>query len=249
MAKGSPKISLVTGAGSGLGRVVALALAARGDRVAICDIDETGLDGTAALIVDAGGEVVASVCDVSDPAGGEQVAALAVDAFGGLDYAVNNAGVEGARAPAGEYDPAEWRRVLSINLDGVFYSMRAEIPVMLRRGGGSIVNVGSTASLGGVAGMVAYTASKHGVVGLTKAAALDHAAGNVRVNAICPGSFRTPMSERLFGMDMARVLADTPMRRLGSVEEIASVILFLLSDASSFMTGAALPVDGGKKAR
>jgi NAD(P)-dependent dehydrogenase (short-subunit alcohol dehydrogenase family) len=249
MANDGPKISLVTGAGSGLGRVIALALAARGDRVAICDVDETGLDGTAGLIRDAGGDVVVTVCDVSDPAGGGQAAALAVDAFGGLDYAVNNAGVEGARVPAGEYDPAEWRRVMSVNLDGVFYCMRAEIPVMLRRGGGSIVNVGSTASLGGVAGMAAYTASKHGIVGLTKSAALDHAAGNVRVNAICPGSFRTPMSDRLFGADMAKVVADTPMGRLGSIEEIASVVLFLLSDASSFMTGAALLVDGGKKAR
>ena len=244
-----PKISLITGAGSGLGWATALAMAARGDRVAICDLDASGLKQTAAMIASAGGEVASATCDVSTPAGGEQAVRIAIDAFGGVDYAVNNAGIEGARAPAGDYDPAEWRRVLSINLDGVFYCMRAEIPHMLKRGGGSIVNIGSTASLGGVAGMAAYTASKHGVLGLTKAAALDHAAGNVRINALCPGSFRTPMSERLFGADMGTMAVDTPMKRLGAVEEIASVILFLCSDASSFMTGAAVPVEGGKRAR
>lgn len=243
------KVSLVTGAGSGLGRATALAMAARGDRVVICDRDERGLDATAFAINAARGTVTAAVCDVSSSAGARKVVAIALEAFGGLDYAVNNAGVEGARAPMGDYEDAEWRRVMSINLDGVFFCMKAEVAAMLKRSAGSIVNVGSTASLGGVAGMAAYTASKHGVIGLTKAAALDYAARNIRVNAICPGSFRTPMSERLFGADMGGMAADTPMKRLGTVEEIAQVILFLCSDASSFMTGAALPVEGGKRAR
>jgi len=243
------KTSLVTGAGSGLGRATALALAARGDRVVICDLDEKGLDTTAFAINAALGTLAAAVCDISSPEGARKAVATALETFGGLDYAVNNAGVEGKRAPAGDYDFAEWRRVLSINLDGAFLCMHAEIAAMMARGGGSIVNVGSTASIGGVAGMAAYTASKHGLIGLTKAAALDYAAHNIRVNAICPGSFRTPMSERLFGADMGGMAADTPMKRLGTVEEIAQVILFLCSDASSFMTGAALPVEGGKRAR
>jgi NAD(P)-dependent dehydrogenase (short-subunit alcohol dehydrogenase family) len=249
MTRDGSKVSLVTGAASGLGRVTALALVARGDRVAICDRDGDGVRETASMIEAAGGSVASAVCDVATVEGGERAVAIALDAFGGLDNAVNNAGVEGARAPAGDYDPDEWRRVLSINLDGVFYCMRAEIAAMRARGGGAIVNVGSTASLGGVAGMAAYTASKHGLLGLTRAAALDHAAQNIRVNALCPGSFLTPMSDRLFGDNLEKIVADTPMRRLGSVEEIASVIEFLCSDASSFMTGAAVPVEGGKRAR
>jgi NAD(P)-dependent dehydrogenase (short-subunit alcohol dehydrogenase family) len=127
--------------------------------------------------------------------------------------------------------------------------MKAEIAAMLPRGGGAIVNVGSTASLGGVAGMPAYTASKHGLLGLTRAAALDYADRGIRINALCPGSFRTPMSERLFGADMAGMAQKTPMQRLGTLQEIAAAVLFFCSDASTFVTGTALPVEGGRLAR
>jgi NAD(P)-dependent dehydrogenase (short-subunit alcohol dehydrogenase family) len=138
---------------------------------------------------------------------------------------------------------------MAVNLDGVFLSMKSQIPALIDRGGGAIVNVGSTASLGGVETMPAYTASKHALLGLTRAAALDYAASNVRINAICPGSFRTPMSERLFGADMSAMAEATPMKRLGSLDEIAAGILFLCSESATFITGAALPVEGGKRAR
>lgn len=243
------KVSLVTGSGGGLGQAIAVAMAARGDRVVLCDRDRDGLDATAEAIRQVGGICEFVIGDVSTPEGAAAPVKLAVEAFGGLDYAVNNAGVEGKRTAIGDYDFEEWRRVLSINLDGVFLCMKAEIAAMLKRGGGSIVNVGSTASLGGVATMGAYVASKHAVLGLTKTAALDYASKNVRVNAICPGSFRTPMSERLFGMDMEIMLNDTPMRRIGSLDEIVAPVLFLCSDVSTFITGVGLPVEGGKRAR
>jgi NAD(P)-dependent dehydrogenase (short-subunit alcohol dehydrogenase family) len=243
------KISLVTGAASGLGRAVALALAARGDRVAVCDLDPSGLETTASMISAAGGSVVAVPCDVTHAEGAAAAVAAASERFGGLDYAINNAGIEGDRAPVGDYDFDEWRRVLAVNLDGVFLCMKAEIAAMLPRGGGAIINVGSTASLGGVAGMPAYTASKHGLLGLTRAAALDYADRGIRINALCPGSFRTPMSERLFGADMTGMAQKTPMQRLGTLPEIAAAVLFFCSDASTFVTGTALPVEGGRLAR
>jgi NAD(P)-dependent dehydrogenase (short-subunit alcohol dehydrogenase family) len=243
------KISLVTGAASGLGRAIALAFAARGDRVALCDRDRSGLEKTASMIKTAGGSVVAVACDIAQAQGAASAVAAVLDEFGALDYAVNNAGIEGDRARTGDYDFDEWRRVLAVNLDGTFLCMKAEIAAMLPRGGGAIVNVGSTASLGGAAGMPAYTASKHGLLGLTRAAALDYADRGIRINTLCPGSFRTPMSERLFGTDMAVMALKTPMQRLGALEEIAATVLFLCSDASTFITGAALPVEGGRLAR
>jgi NAD(P)-dependent dehydrogenase (short-subunit alcohol dehydrogenase family) len=232
------RISLVTGAASGLGRATALAMARRGDRLVLCDRTAPELDETAFLVREAGGEALAVVLDITRPG-----------AMGGLDYAVNSAGIEGARAPMANYAWEDWRRVLAVNLDGVFLSMKSQIPAMMDRGGGAIVNVGSTASFGGVETMPAYTASKHALLGLTRAAALDYAPFNIRINAICPGSFRTPMSERLFGPDMSAMAQATPMKRLGSLEEIAAGVLFLCSDASTFITGAALPVEGGKRAR
>ncbi len=242
------RISLVTGAASGLGRATALAMAKRGDRLVLCDRTTNALDETASLVREAGGDALTFVVDVTEP-GALDPAVDAARALGGLDYAVNNAGIEGARARVADYAWEEWRRVMAVNLDGVFLSMKSQIPALIDRGGGAIVNVGSTASLGGVETMPAYTASKHALLGLTRAAALDYAASNVRINAICPGSFRTPMSERLFGADMSAMAEATPMKRLGSLDEIAAGILFLCSESATFMTGAALPVEGGKRAR
>ena len=242
------RISLVTGAASGLGRATALAMARRGDRLVLCDRTARELDETASLVREMGGDALAVVLDVTQP-GAIDAAVDAARALGGLDHAVNAAGIEGARAPMADYSWEDWRRVLAVNLDGVFLSMKSQIPAMMDRGGGAIVNVGSTASFGGVETMPAYTASKHALLGLTRAAALDYAPFNVRINAVCPGSFRTPMSERLFGPDMSAMAEATPMKRLGSLEEIAAGILFLCSDAASFITGAALPIEGGKRAR
>jgi NAD(P)-dependent dehydrogenase (short-subunit alcohol dehydrogenase family) len=249
MQGANPKVSLVTGAGAGLGQVIATMMAARGDLVVLCDRDSAGLEKTAATIADAGGTARSIVGDITSPDGAEAAVRLAESAFGGLDYAVNNAGVEGRRALVDEYSFEDWRHVLSVNLDGTFLCMKAEIPALLRRGGGAITNVGSTASLGGVATMSAYTASKHGMLGLTKAAALEYADRNLRINAICPGSFRTAMTERLFGSALDAMTIDTPMKRLGSIEEVASSVLFLCSEAATFITGAGLPVEGGKRAR
>ena len=242
------RISLITGAASGLGRATALAMARRGDRLVLCDLTADGLDETVALVRDLGGDALSVVLDVTRP-GAMEAAIDATRTLGGLDYAVNSAGIEGARAAAADYAWEDWRRVMAVNLDGVFLSMKAQIPALMDQGGGAIVNVGSTASFGGVETMPAYTASKHALLGLTRAAALDYAPFNIRINAICPGSFRTPMSERLFGPDMTAMAEATPMKRLGSLEEIAAAILFLCSDAASFITGAALPVEGGKRAR
>lgn len=247
---GGPGAALVTGAGAGLGRAIAVALARCGDAVMVCDIDPDGGRETVAVIEAAGGTARFEPCNVAVPADAERAVAACLDAFGRLDRAVNNAGIEGARAAVADYGVDEWRRVIDINLGGVFFCLRAEIPAMLAGGGGAIVNIGSTASLGGVAGMPAYTAAKHGLLGLTRAAALDYADRGIRINAVCPGSFRTAMSERLFGdaLDTSMV-ATTPMGRLGGLDEIAAAVLFLLSDAASFVTGAALPVEGGKRAR
>ncbi len=246
----SGKVSFVTGAGSGLGRAIALAFARRGDMIIVADRDRGSAEGTASLIASEGGCAAPLELDVTAP---EAVEAAVVDIagrYGTLDYAVNNAGVEGATGSLADYDVDEWQRVLAVNLTAVFICLKFELRQMVRQGSGAIVNVGSTASLGGVAGMPAYTASKHGLIGLTKTAALDYADKGIRVNAICPGSFRTPMSERLFGDRFeATMLESTPMRRIGSVDEIAQAAGFLCSEAATFITGAALPVEGGKRAR
>jgi NAD(P)-dependent dehydrogenase (short-subunit alcohol dehydrogenase family) len=242
------KVCVVTGGGSGLGRVIAQRLAERCN-VAIGDVDLKGAEETARLIHAQGGTCIVRQTDVSRS---EDVRALVeetVNVFGGLDYAVNNAAIEGKRAVLSDYDEAEWMRVVSINLTGVFLCMRQEIPKLLARGGGSIVNVGSTSSLRGVPLMSAYVAAKTALIGLTKTAALEVADKKVRINIVCPGSLRTPMSERLHGENLDSSLARrTPMRRGGELDEIAAPILWLCSEASTFVTGSVITVDGGKTA-
>jgi NAD(P)-dependent dehydrogenase (short-subunit alcohol dehydrogenase family) len=248
------RVALVTGAASGIGRSSALALANEGARVVVADVlDEQGRE-TVDLIEAAGGEAIYVPADVSRRADVEQLVRTAVETFGRLDCAHNNAGIEGT-TPAGtefhRYPEEVWDQVLSINLKGVWLCMQAEIAQMLTQGGGAIVNTASVAGLVGGFGS-AYSAAKHGVVGLTKVAALEYATRGIRVNAVCPGGIATPMLERVFARRPEleqQFVAGEPIGRLGRPEEIAAAVVWLSSDAASFLTGVALPVDGGWVAR
>jgi len=248
MSDKARKVCVVTGGGSGLGRVVARRLAER-CAVAIGDVDLEGAEETARLIKAQGGDCIVRRTDVTRVDDVRGLIGDTVRTFGGLDYAVNNAAIEGARAMVADYDEAEWNRVLAVNLTGVFLCMREEIPHMQARGGGSIVNVASTAGIRAVPLMSAYVAAKTALVALTKTAALEVADKKIRVNVVCPGSLRTPMSERLYGENIDTTLANrTPMRRSGELDEIAEPILWLCSEATTFMTGSQVTVDGGKTA-
>jgi NAD(P)-dependent dehydrogenase (short-subunit alcohol dehydrogenase family) len=241
-------VALVTGGSAGIGRATALAFAREGARVVVADVADAGGEETVRLIRDAGGEAVYVHADVSRPHEVEAMVGRAVDAFDRLDYAFNNAGIEGEPAATAECSEENWDRVLGINLRGVWLCMRYQIPQMLRQGGGAIVNCSSVAGLVGFAGSPAYVASKHGVVGLTKTAALDYATQGIRVNAVCPGVIRTAMIERYTHGDSeaaAQLTAMQPVGRMGTPEEIADAVLWLCSDGASFVTGQAIAVDGG----
>jgi NAD(P)-dependent dehydrogenase (short-subunit alcohol dehydrogenase family) len=243
------KVAFVTGAANGIGRAAALAFAREGASVVAADVTEQGNQDTARTIEEAGGRVLAVRCDVSRD--GDVKAALdrAVETFGRLDFAFNNAGVEQPITAAADLTEKEWDRIVDINLRGVFLCMRQEIPLMLKQGGGAIVNTSSGAGVKGFAGQGAYCAAKHGVVGLTRAAALDYAKANIRVNAVCPGIIETPMMDRFSGgtpEGRERVIAQEPVGRMGKPEEIASAVLWLCSDAAAFMVGHAMVMDGGQ---
>jgi NAD(P)-dependent dehydrogenase (short-subunit alcohol dehydrogenase family) len=243
------KVAFVTGAASGIGRATAVAFASAGATVVVADVSEEGNQETARVIEDQGGRVLAVRCDVTN--GQDIKAALdrSLDAFGRLDIAFNNAGVEQPVGPAAEVSEQEWDRIVDINLRGVFLCMKHEIPLLLQQGGGAIVNTSSGAGVTAVKGQAAYTAAKHGVVGLTKAAALDYAQANVRINAVCPGIIDTAMMQRFTG-DSAegrqRVIGQEPVGRMGTPEEIAGAVLWLCSDAAAFVVGHALVMDGGQ---
>ncbi|RLC97350.1 MAG: short chain dehydrogenase [Chloroflexi bacterium] len=242
------KVALVTGGSSGIGRAAALAFAREGAKVVIADVLVEGSRETVSMIQRSGGQAVALETDVTRA---EQVEAMvkgAVAAYGRLDCAFNNAGVGGARAPTAEHTEEDWDRIIRVNLKGVWLCMKYEIPQMLEQGGGVIVNTASVAGLVGFNGTPAYVASKHGVVGLTKAAALEYAQSGIRVNAVCPGVIHTPMIDRTVSKlpHMAEVYRKMhPMGRLGEPEEIAEAVVWLSSDAASFVTGHAMAVDGG----
>jgi NAD(P)-dependent dehydrogenase (short-subunit alcohol dehydrogenase family) len=245
---GTSSAALVTGGGSGLGRATAVAFAEHGISVLVADIDDVMGAETVELVRNAGGEGLYLATDVTSPAEVTAMVAACVAAFGSLDYAVNNAGTTGAPGFTADYDVDDWHRTITLNLDSVFYCLKAEIPVMLAHGGGAIVNVASGAGLVGFAGLPAYVASKHGVVGLTRASALEYAAQGIRINCVCPGSTRTPMLEGFMGGDekVEKMMRNAvPMRRLGRPEEIAAAIVWLCSDAASFVVGHAMAVDGG----
>jgi NAD(P)-dependent dehydrogenase (short-subunit alcohol dehydrogenase family) len=247
------KVALVTGAASGIGRATAVAFAEAGARaVVVADINIEGLEETAAMVRAGGAEALAIRTDVSRAEDVERLVADAVAAFGRLDCAFNNAGIEGETSPTAEIAEADWDRTLAINLTGVWLCMKAELPHLLAADGGAIVNCASVAGLVGFQGAAAYVASKHGVVGLTKAAALDYAQTGVRINAVCPGVIQTPMIDRVLERDPAMETALTamePLGRLGRADEIADAVVWLCSDAASFVTGQAIAIDGGFVAR
>ena len=239
------KVVFVTGAASGIGRATAVAFSAEGARVAILDRAEDILGETAHAIRQACGEVLVIGCDVSEPGQVEAAVARTVQTFGRLDVAFNNAGVENKAAPVHEIDLAEWDRILDINLRGTFTCMKHELAQMVKQGGGVVVNTSSGAAIRGVAGGAAYAASKHAIIGLTRSAALDYAKQNIRVNAVLPGNIETPMMDRFTGGDIQKAIDLEPVGRLGKPEEIAEAVLWMCSDLSGFVTGAATVIDGG----
>jgi NAD(P)-dependent dehydrogenase (short-subunit alcohol dehydrogenase family) len=243
------KVAFVTGAGSGIGRAAALAFARAGASVTVADISEQGSRETTRLIEEQGGHALSVRCDVTRTEDVKAALGRTIEAFGRLDFAFNNAGVEQRNAAIAEFEEDEWNRIMDVNLRGVFLCMKYEIPLMLKQGGGAIVNTSSGAGVIGIKGGAAYAAAKHGLIGLTKSAALDYAAQNIRINTVAPGYIATPMMDRFTGgtaEGWAKITAEEPIGRPGRPEEIASAVVWLCSDAASFVVGHTLVVDGGQ---
>jgi NAD(P)-dependent dehydrogenase (short-subunit alcohol dehydrogenase family) len=244
------KVAIITGGSFGIGKATALLFAQRGAKVAVVDWIED--EETMKLIKTAGGEAIFIKCDVSQESEVRAMVAQTVSTFGRIDYAFNNAGIEGATAPTHEVTEENWEKVIGVNLKGVWLCMKYEIPHMLKQGKGSIVNCSSIAGVIGFPFIPAYTASKHGVIGLTKTAALEYAQSGIRVNAVCPGVIQTPMIDRFIEKNKTTkedMASQEPIGRFGTSEEIAEAAIWLCSDASSFTTGHALVADGGWVAR
>jgi NAD(P)-dependent dehydrogenase (short-subunit alcohol dehydrogenase family) len=242
------KVAVVTGAAKGIGRASARVFAREGASVVVADIDEVGGRETVSIVESAGGRASFVRTDVSVKEDVYAMVRHAVDTFGGLDCAHNNAGIAAPMAPLADYPDDGWDRTIAVMLTGVYHCLKAEIPQMLERGGGAIVNTASGVGLVGYPSQAAYTASKHGVIGLTKVAALDYGALGVRVNAICPGTARTPMVDEAVRDDPsldAYLKTLHPIGRIGEAMEIAEAAVWLCTPAASFVLGAALPVDGG----
>jgi NAD(P)-dependent dehydrogenase (short-subunit alcohol dehydrogenase family) len=246
------KVALVTGAASGIGRATAELYASMGARVIASDVDAAGGSATADRLTRDGHAAVFIAADVTDEAAVKALVAGAVQRFGRLDCAVNCAGVGAGEGATHDYPEDRWDRVVSINLRGTWLAMRHEVPAMLERGGGAIVNVASTLGLRGAPLGSPYSASKHGVIGLTRSAALEYAAAGIRINAVCPGAIDTPMMDETFARFPGfreSLLEFVPMGRMGRPDEVATAIAWLSSDAASFVTGATLEVEGGLLSR
>lgn len=240
------KTAIVTGAASGIGEAIALELAASGAHVIVSDLKSEACSQVVALILDRGGKATPFAADVSDPEANAALVACAEKETGALHLAVNNAGIGGAQAPTGEYPIDAWRKVMGVNLDGVFYGMRAQIPAMERAGGGAIVNMASILGSVGFANSSAYVASKHAVLGLTKTAAMEYAQKGIRINSVGPAFIQTPLLTNNLDQDMLDGLAALhPVGRIGAPEEVSALTCFLLSDRASFITGSYHLVDGG----
>lgn len=247
----SGQVALVTGGAAGIGRATALAFAAEGLRVVVSDVDAAGGEGTVGLIRSAGGEATFIRCDVTLDAEVKALMDGVVAAYGRLDYAFNNAGIEIEKGKLAEGSEAEFDAIMGVNVKGVWLCMKHEIPLLLAQGGGAIVNTASVAGLGAAPKMSIYAASKHAVIGLTKSAAIEYAKKKVRVNAVCPAVIDTDMFRRAYEADPKKAefaAAMHPVGRVGKVEEIAAAVLYLCSDGASFTTGHSLAVDGGATA-
>jgi len=248
----SGKVALVTGGGSGIGEASALAFAAAGAAVVVADLEHQTGAAVASRIEADGGRALFVPTDVARAADVEQLMATVIDRYGRLDCAFNNAGIQGDLQATVDCSEENFDRIIAVNLKGVWLCMKSQLAQMLKQGGGAIVNNSSNFGLVGAQGMPAYCASKHGVIGLTKTAALENAQRGIRVNAVCPGPVQTPLVDRILALQpeladqiIESIKAREPVGRMGRAGEIASAVVWLCSDAASFVTGAALPVDGG----
>ena len=245
----SGRVALVTGGGSGIGAAICRRLDAMGASVAICDRDRDAAERLCRDLVARGGTAIAAAVDVTDAAAVAAAVREIEERLGRLTLCANNAGIVTARIPLADIPAIDWARQLAVNLGGIFNCLQAEIPVLLKNGGGAIVNMASLSGLVAVPGTGAYTAAKHGVIGLTKVAAVDYATGGIRVNAVAPGYVDTPLLAERGEAERKAIAERHPMNRMAGADEIADAVCYLLSDRSSFVTGTVLSVDGGYTVR